>query len=250
MISRSELIRKLKRSLGDKTFRLAENSGLIDEVLEDETLDVFSEYYPLLINVRLTKEDAVPYTDFNGKLYMYHIYKIPKMFPVAGISTAREYVWRDIENYYMCGNDNSDTYSGGNFILNQFFLSARAAMPHTRSYYQLTFKEPDIIIVDPPLQTHRNFELVMQAKRTLDTVPRNMKSLFLNLFVCDMKIALYNRYKYESGTQTYGGIEIDMKIDDYSNAESDRKEIIDIMEKDWMLNPERFEVANLYNVKA
>ena len=90
----------------------------------------------------------------------------------------------------------------------------------------------------------------MQAQRTLDTVPRNMKSLFLNLFVADVKIALYNRYKHEGGSQTYGGIEIDMKIDDYSSADSERKEIIDIMEKDWMLNPERFEVANLYNTKA
>ncbi len=249
MISKSELVRKLKRSLGDKIFRLI-TDDFIDEVLEDETLDVFSEYYPQLVNVRITKEDAIPYTDFNGKIYHWKVYRIPKQYPIASINATKDYVWRDIENYYICGNDNSDTYSGGNFVLNQFFLSARAAMPHTRSYYQITFQEPDIIVIDPPLQTHRNFELVMQAKRTLDTVPRNMKTLFLQLFVCDMKIALYNRYKHESGTQTYGGIEIDMKIDDFSNAESERDELIQQMEKDWFKNPERFEVANLYNVKA
>lgn len=249
MISKSELVRKLKRSLGDKIFRLI-TDDFIDEVLEDETLDVFSEYYPQLINVRITKEDAIPYTDFNGKIYYWKVYRIPKQYPIASVNATKDYIWRDIENYYICGNDNSDTYSGGNFVLNQFFLSARAAMPHTRSYYQITFQEPDIIVIDPPLQTHRNFELVMQAKRTLDTVPRNMKTLFLQLFVCDMKIALYNRYKHESGTQTYGGIEIDMKIDDFSNAESERDELIQQMEKDWFKNPERFEVANLYNVKA
>ena len=249
MISKSELRRRLKRSRGDKIFRLVTDE-FINEILEDETLDVFSEYYPQLVNVRITKNDAVPYTDYNGKFFPYKIYRIPKQFPVASINGTRDYVWRDIENYYICGNDASDVYSGGNFVLNQYYLSARAAMPHTRSYYQITFQEPDIIVVDPPLQSHRNFELVMQAKRTLDTVPRNMKSLFLNLFVADVKIALYNRYKHEGGSQTYGGIEIDMKIDDYSGADSERKEIIDIMEKDWMLNPERFEVANLYNTKA
>lgn len=250
MISKSELIRKLKRSLGDKIFRLADSDGLIEEVLEDETLDVFSEYYPELVNVRITKDDAIPYTDFNGKYYPYMYYKIPNQIPVNGINGARKYVWRDIENYYICGNDNSDIYSGGNWVLNQFYLSARATMPHTRSYYQITFNEPDILKIDPPLQVHRNFEVVMQAKRALDTVPRNMKSLFLNLYVCDMKIALYNRFKHETGTQTYGGVEVDMKIDDFSNAESDRQAIIEIMEKDWFKNPERFEAANLYNVKA
>lgn len=250
MVSKSELIRKLKRSLGDKIFRLADSSGLIDEVLEDETLDVFSEYYPLLVNIRLTKEDAIPYTDYNGKYYPYMYYKIPKQFPPMGIGRTRDFTWRDIENYYIAGNDNTDAYSGGNFILNQFFLSARAAMPHTRSYYQISFEEPDIIKIDPPLQVHRSIELVMQAKRTLDTVPRNMKTLFLELYVCDMKIALYNRFKHETGTQTYGGVEIDMKIDDFSNAESDRKELIEEMKKDWFKNPERFEVISLYNTKA
>jgi len=248
MISKSELVRKLKRSVGDKIFRLVTNE-FIDEILEDETLDVFSEYYPLLVNVRLTKNDAIPYRDYNGKLQPYMIYKIPKQYPIGAINATRDYVWRDIENYYICGNDSSDAYSGGNFLLNQFFLSARAAMPHTRSYYQLSFQEPDIITIDPPLQAHRNFEIVMQAKRTLDTVPRNMKSLFLQLFVCDMKIAIYNRFKHETGSQTYGGIEVDMKIDDFSNAESERKEIIDIFEKDWFKNPERFEAINLYNTK-
>ena len=48
MISKSELIRKLKRSLGDKIFRLVTDE-FINEILEDETLDVFSEYYPLLV---------------------------------------------------------------------------------------------------------------------------------------------------------------------------------------------------------
>ena len=122
MISKSELIRKLKRSLGDKIFRLVTDE-FINEILEDETLDVFSEYYPLLVNVRITKNDAVPYTDYNGKFFPYKIYRIPKQFPVASINGTRDYVWRDIENYYICGNDASDVYSGGNFVLNQFWHS-------------------------------------------------------------------------------------------------------------------------------
>ena len=89
MISKSELIRKLKRSLGDKIFRLVTDE-FINEILEDETLDVFSEYYPQLVNVRITKNDAVPYTDYNGKFFPYKIYRIPKQFPVASINGTRD----------------------------------------------------------------------------------------------------------------------------------------------------------------
>lgn len=250
MISKSELIRKLKRSLGDKLFRLAESTNMIDEVLEDETLNTYSEYYPELVSIRITNDDAIPYTDYNGKFYPFMYYRIPKVLPNSGIYRSRKYEWRDIENYHLSGNDSSDVYSGGNFMLNQFYLTARSAMPHTRSYYQVTFQEPDILKVDPPLQIHRNFEVVMQAKRTLDTVLNNMRTLFMQLFVYDMKIALYNRFKHEGGSQTYGGIEIDMKIDDFSNAESDRQTLIEIFDKDWYKNPERFEAATLYMVKS
>lgn len=249
MISKSELYRKLKREVGDQIFRLLSES-FIDEVLHDESLRVFSEYYPLLINVMLTRNDAIPYQDYNGKVYNFKTYKLPEIAPVNPLSQQKTYEWRDIENFYLVGNDMSDVYSGGNFLLNQFFLSARADMPHTRSYYNITFEEPNIIVVDPPLQQHRNFTVTMQANHTISTLPRNMQSLFMDLFVADMKIAIYNKFKHQSGNQTYGGIEIETKIDDFADAKSDRKEIIDIFEHDFMKNPARFEVINLFNNKS
>lgn len=249
MISKSELYRKLRREVGDQIFHLVSES-FIEEVIHDESLRLFSEYYPLLVSVLITRADAVPYRDYNGKVYNFRMYKIPQSPSLGQLGNDQEYEWRDIENYYMTANDTSDIYSGGNFMLNQFFLSARSSMPHTRSYYMITFTEPDTLIVDPPLTQHRNFTVVMQANRTLATVPRNMQELFMQLCVADLKIALYNKFKHETGNQVYGGVEIETKIDDFSDAKGDRERLIEIFSKDWSLNPERFETMCLYQNKS
>jgi hypothetical protein len=251
MISKSELYRKIKRDIGDQLFRLISES-FIEETLHDESLRVFSDYYPKLVSITIHKDDAIPYQDYTGRTFNYMRYRLPNITQPTSYygMESEQYEWRDIENYYITGNDTSDIYSGGNFLLNQYFLSARAAMPHTRSYYQIQFEEPDILIIDPPQQQHRNFTVVMQANRTLKTIPRNMQTLFLQLVVCDIEIALLHKFKHETGNQTYGGIEIDTKLDDFSDAKSDREKLIDIFEHDWMKNPERFEVETLYQSKS
>ena len=248
MISKSELCRKYKRELGDQIFHLISES-FIEEVLHDESLRVFSDYYPQLVSILIRAQDAIPYRDYNGKVYNYRMYKIPQA-PTFGQMSTSQFEWRDIENYYICGNDTSDIYSGGNFMLNQFFLSARSDMPHTRSYYTITFTEPDTLIVDPPQVQHRNFTVIMQANRTLSTIPRNMQELFMQLAVADLKIAIYNKYKHETGNQVYGGVEIETKIEDFADAKSDRLEILKTYESDFYKNPERFEAICLYQNKS
>lgn len=248
MISKSELIRKLKRELGSNLFRLVTEEKIY-EILHDETLMTYSEFYPKLVRITITRDQAVPFQDYNGKVWNNMYYKIPNNPTPTGEFEPEQFEWRDLENYYIAGNDSSDVYSGGNFMLNQFFLSASASMPHTRSYFIVSFEEPDTLIIDPPQQTHRNFTVVMQANRTLKTIPRNMQRTVQNLFVCDMKLYLYNEYQHDEGSQVYGGIEIQTKIDTFKEAESERDSIIQEMEKDWFKNPERFEVIALYQGK-
>ena len=250
MISKSELMRALKRELGTATFRLV-TEQMVDEVLHDETLMTFSEFYPLLIDVQVTRDMAIPFQSYSGKLSNYRYYKLSKEKPTGQTMGVREYEWRDIENFYILGNDTGDCYTGGNFVLNQFFMSGRAAMPHTRSYYELKFMEPDIIEVSPPMTVHRNFVVKMQANRTLADIPRNMQRPFTRLFICDMCIMLYHEYAHDEGSQTYGGVEIDTRLGDLKDYQSERETLInDVFEKDWFKNPERFEAEVLYNVRA
>ena len=65
-----------------------------------------------------------------------------------------------------------------------------------------------------------------------------------------MKFALYHKYKYEGGNQSFGGVDIETKIDEYSSAESDIKELEAIFEKDCVHNPETFQVQCLYQKKG
>lgn len=249
MISRSKLMSKLKRELSPQVYNILPES-FINEILYDEALKRFSDWYPVLCDVRITGDDAIPFRDYSGRIYNYSTYRIPKSFNIPGINSKEEFVWRDLEDYQVGGNDQSDVMSGGNFLLNTMFLSARSNMPHTRSYFVIRFQEPDLLIVNPPMQVHRDFNVTLQADRNLSTIPRNMETPFQKYFVALMKQYTYNRLKYESGNQVYGGIEIDTKINDFENAESEVKEIEADFDKDYYKAPQRFDVICLYQKKG
>lgn len=249
MISKSKLLTNLRIEIGPKLFDLLSND-FINEILYYRVLPRFSDWYPLLCKIRLTKDEAIPYQTYDGRVINYGAYRIPKQFDVPWIDSSEEFVWRDIEDYFIGTNDISDAYTGGNFILNNFFLQARSAMPHTRSYNEVSFQEPDLLLVEPPLQVHRNFVVVMQADRTLRTIPKNMETPFERYFIANMKFAIYHDRKYDAGTQTYAGIEIDTKIDDLSNAESEIEKLEEEFEKDYKLSPERIAVQCLYQYKS
>ena len=249
MISRTRLLASLEISVGPKIMGLI-SENMINNVLNVKVLPRFSQWYPKIYEVRIHKEDAIPFRNYSGKITNYGTYRIPKQFDVPWIDEQEDIEWFDIFDYQIGGNDTSDLYTGGNFMLNQIFLSSRANMPHTRSYYLVTFQEPDLLIVDPPQQSHRDFTVQLKANRTLKTIPKNIQPLFEEYFIAYMKFALYHKYKYEGGNQSFGGVDIETKIDDYSSAESDIKELEAIFEKDCVHNPETFQVQCLYQKKG
>jgi len=249
MISRSELIRKLKREMSPAQFALL-SEDFINEILYDEALKRFSNWYWMLCDIRITEKDAIPYQDYTGRVYNFSTYRIPSSFNVPGIDSSEKFTWIDIEDYQIGGNDTTDVLTGGNFLLNSMFLNAKSSFPHNRSYYTVTFREPNLLIVNPPQQIHRNFNVTMKAYRTLSTLPRNMEMYFQQYFVALVKYYLYIRKQHDSGSQVFGGIEIDTKLDDFKDSESVIKEIEDIFEKDYYRNPETFAVQCLYQRKS
>lgn len=249
MISKSRLIQKLKRELSPQQFEFI-NEDFINEILYDEALRRFSNWYWLLCDIRITAENAIPFQDYTGRLYNYSTYRIPDNFDIPGIDTSEKFEWIDIEDYQIAGNDTTDVLTGGNFLINNMFLSARASMPHTRSYYTITFREPNLLIVNPPQQVHRDFNVTMKAYRTLSTIPKNMEFYFQKYFVALAKYYLFKRLQHDSGSQVYGGIEVDMKIDDLKEADSEIKELEEIFEKDYYKSPETFFVQCLYQKKG
>lgn len=249
MISRSLLMQKLKRELSPQLFNVLPES-FFEEIIHDEALRRFSSWYWMICDIRITSDCAIPYKDYTGRIFNYSTYRIPKQFSAPGIDSSEAFEWIDIEDYQIGGNDTSDVLTGGNFLLNNMFLSARASMPHVRSYFLITFREPDLLIINPPMNVHRDFNVQMKAYRRLQDVPKNMEHLFMRYVVALVKYYAYNRLKYETGSQIFGGIEIDTKIDDLKDAEGEIKEIEDIFDKDYYKSPEIFSTICLYQKKS
>jgi hypothetical protein len=61
---------------------------------------------------------------------------------------------------------------------------------------------------------------------------------------------MFQERKYESGSQTFAGIEVDTKIDDLADAKSDIESLEEEFEGDFYKNPERFKTICLYQVKG
>lgn len=249
MISRSELIRKLKREMSPAQFALI-SEDFINEILYDEALKRFSNWYWMLCDIRITEKDAIPYQDYSGRVYNFSTYRIPDSFDIPGLDSREKFVWMDIEDYQIGGNDTTDVLTGGNFMLNSIFLNAKSGFPHNRSYYQISFREPNLLIVNPPQQVHRNFNVTMKACRTLSTIPKNMEIYFQQYFVALMKYYLYIRKKHDSGSQVFGGIEIDTKLEEFESAKEEIKELEEMFESDYYKDPSTFAVQCLYQRKA
>ena len=62
MISRSQLMGKLRRELSPPVFKILPEN-FINEILHDEALKRFSDWYPLLCDIRITADNAIPYRD-------------------------------------------------------------------------------------------------------------------------------------------------------------------------------------------
>ena len=90
MISKSRLIQKLKRELSPQQFEFI-NEDFINEILYDEALRRFSNWYWLLCDIRITAENAIPFQDYTGRLYNYSTYRIPDNFDVPGIDTSEKF---------------------------------------------------------------------------------------------------------------------------------------------------------------
>jgi len=248
MISKTTLLTNLKLRIGPKLMSILSND-FIDEVLYMRTLPRFSDWYPQLYDIKLTADDAIPMRGYSGRITNFGAYRIPNQFDVPWVDSRERFHWRDLEDYRISGNDLTDIYNGGNFLMRSMFLNTMSLVPHTRSYFLVTFQEPDLILVDPPQNAHRDFNIVMQADRTLKTIPRNMERFFIDYFVAQMKSAIYIDRQYDSGTQTFNGVEIDTKLEDLREGDNEIKDLEDIFEKDYYKNPERFQTICLYQYK-
>lgn len=246
MLTRTELLRRLKLELGPHIWNLC-TDVMIDEAIH-ESLLLYSEFYPQLYKIRVTKDMAVSWTDEKGRTVRYGKYLLPETYP----QTNEKIHYIGIFSYNIFGNDTSDAYSGrGNLMLDTLSKIALSQLPNSRSPFTLSFEQPNIISLDPSASYAfmQSIMLTMKVVKRLDQVQYTMARHFKDLFIAWVKKILYNYYKHSKGDQTVAGVEIDLLLDDYSSADEDIDKKIELFSNDYYKNPELYDNINHFNHK-
>lgn len=247
MITRQRLHHRLRIDLGPHIYNLCS-----DDMIEDairESLLLYSEFYPKRQTFRITRDMAFPHMDLKGNVINIGKFALPLKWGHSNEDI--EYI--SIASYNIYGNDTSDALTGrSNLMLETFSKQALSMLPSNRSPFTLRFEQPNVIVLDPSANYafHQRFIVTMNTVRRLDEVQYSMRRHFENLFISWTKKIIYNRYKHNKGSQEFAGVEIDTLIDDYSNAEDEINNIIEIFKKDYWKDVERYDDINLYNHKG
>jgi hypothetical protein len=228
------LLRKLQRRIGSKLYQSVNTDFFID-ILNEETLDTFSSYYPKLVKgIKITKACAIPTYDPVNHLQQFHRYIIPKY------TSDIEYV--GIERAIFQDQGYGSSFNGLNSIFaDAIFAKVSSLMPYPVISYTTTFEAPEFCLVSPYRTNHTDFVLIMQRKIRLSEIPMGIQEYFVRLFTLDCKIAIYNEFPAARDSGTINGVEVNTNISDFNSATSDRESLLDIFEEDYYKNPERFD---------
>lgn len=228
------LLRHLMRRIGSRLYNCFEPKWFID-ILNEETLTVYSSYYPKLVKgVKITKECGIETYDPINNARMYHRYIIPKFNP------EDEYI--GIEKTLFNGQGFEQAYAGFNGPLaDAAFSKIRSLMPIPAVRWTTTFIAPHYLEVFPYRQNHEDFVVIMQRRARLEEIPMGLWEYVQKLFVADVKLAIYYEYPNARDSGVLNGVEINTNISEFSNAESDRETVLDKFKEDWYLNPERWD---------
>ena len=220
----STLITRIKMKLGIYTIALPIDNvdGFIEDIIKDITLPVFSQYNPYtermhinLKNLKRIDRDTTYETfllpEFNERklLYVKNVEYDDRSLSAIGL-------W-DGTTPYACGS-----------LVNQMMISNAASKLSTLTIPKLTFEfMPPRTIRLYNAYTSYNvvMDLAFQHDKSLQSIPPMAEESFFKLALLDVKDNLYPTVKhYNEIESAYGRIEL--KIDDWANAESERNDLI------------------------
>jgi len=233
MLNETVLLNNLRIALGSKLFEALPIEWYLN-ILDTKTLYLWSSFYPKLVKgIRITQNCAIPTIDPSTGQQNYHRYVIPKF------NQGDEYI--GIEKYVFNGQGFNQVYTGFRSPLADAALSKiRALQPIPEVRWRCEFEAPNFCEVYPYRQNHIDFTLIMQRMTRLGEIPFGYHEHFINLFVCDVKMAMYREFPAARESGVLNGVEISTDISNF-NDDSERKSIIDELKDDWYLDPSRFE---------
>lgn len=228
----TSILKHVKRKLGIISWYLpVEEEDLLD-VIREETLKTFSIFYPLEYDFRLDlKKDVI---NEHEKIYHLDFDKLPANCSFVDINKITFYRYN--EPYLL-----SPFSSSTNFIelieenLNNNLMSTidtpvatfKFIPPNKLQLFNFYFVDVGSLII----------KLFITHPDNLSTLPPTVMTFFKKLAVLDIKAFLYNMLKHYTNIETAYGT-IDLKIDDWAEAESLREEMVDKLKENQIFNPQ------------
>ena len=235
----SQLLTQIKMDLGIYGLSLPfeDPDKALMEVIQLRTLKIFSVYQP---RVEIIKLDLAKDVETLKEEYTESIYVLPNKYPDREMLGIR----RILPVNKLMGNGFLAPVFDGTIETYMELMSTQAnANLASVAAPPITFK------FDPPNIMHVynmataygivEVELEFEHAQNLSTIPLTAWESFYELALIDVKRFLYNAMKHYTDLSTAFGT-ISMKIDDWSNAESERKDLIEKWKDSYHLDTAQF----------
>lgn len=225
MLNMSKLISSIKMDLGVYGMALPFDNPdeVFRDVLELKTIPTFSQFQPYYIPLRMDLDKSVEIE----KNLQYTIYELPDVFGDSEILFVKK-LEEDLDSFahgYLDTGALMGGVSWGDMMMGQANSNlASIAMPAVTFEYIAPNK---IKIFNDSFMYSRKIrlEIAVQHSNNLSTISKTAEYSFTKLATLDIKMMLYNNLKHYNDLQTaYGNI--NLKIDDWSNAESERADLL------------------------
>jgi len=232
MVNETMVLRRINRDIGDDIFQSVQLSW-IKHIIDDETLYTFSEYYPKAVdNIYIDKSMAIPESDPRSGRTVYWHYKLPN-------PDQRVFIGIETTFHPMSDQGSPYFYQGAQSpIVSAMAQKLSSAFPGGMTF-TARLDGPEVIAKDPSTSQHMDFIVNATAVRRLVEIPKYYRTPFLELAVCDVKLAIYNKHRVLRDEQTLGGTSVDLKISEFGDAAQERKDLLEKFESDYYKDPER-----------
>lgn len=228
----SALLNKLERRLGTRQLKLPEylaKDKWATEVIENETLDTFSRYFPNSMRIQLDLSQRN-----RGGYYLLDEY-VPENVTIIGV--------RDID-WGLFSKDSlrmqeAMGYGTYDFMTNGYGLDDIALLQMRADHMSLfnnqifiEFKPPNMVKLSTVTgaditrgMSSFPIEIFIKHAPNLMTIPPTMTEIFEELAEADVAKFLYEELKYYDGLETVYA-NIDLKMSDLENKASKRDDIV------------------------
>lgn len=230
MINETMLFRHIQRKIPKQLFETLSNETYMD-ILNEETLYDFSEYYPKIINgVEFSKSDLIKEKDYKQRTG-FNKYQIPN-------PGNREII--GISEFIHPYNFNMGSLTN-NFPSIHTLIATKSASFRQISdiSYTAKFEPPDILEISPTPTEHVDFCANLQVVRHLYEIPLYYRRDFLSLYLYDVKSYFYDQFKSIAEEGTWRGIQVNSYISDYGDAEDKKNELLELFAADYFKDPHR-----------